>query len=122
MARLEEITQAPFPATGTAPVTNTAISLVRASPGIGRRHYLRQIILSAWGAAPAVPPTVTISGGGLSVPLTFIATTTGTTTYLEVEFPGTLMFQSGVGYQIDVPALGAGVVASLTVLDRALAE
>jgi hypothetical protein len=123
MARLEELTATPFLPTSTAVVTNAAISVVRAAPARQSRWAFKMVRLTYYGAAPAVAPTLTISGGGLAQPIIIVGTTTGTTGGAELRIPDTaLLLAEATSYQIDVPALGAGCIATVLLLDRVVAS
>ena len=126
MARTEDYIAKPFPATAVATAVNTAISLVRPAPGIGLQYALKRITLSAWGtAAPDVAPTLTISGGGLAVPLIIVGqinvsgTANSITATLNIDTT-VLLLGPNQSYTISVPALGATFTSTLWVLDRAL--
>lgn len=120
MARVEDYIAKPFPVTSTAVVTNTAISLVRAAPVKNTQWAFKKVVLSSWGTgSPAVAPTLTISGGGMPNPIVVIGDLANGFIYAEIEIPhSVLLMAEATPYQIDVPALGAGFIASIWVLDK----
>ncbi len=119
MARLEEYIARPWPVTCVTSAANTAIALVRAAPVKDTQWVFKKAHLTYYGGTPAVVPTLTISGGGLATPIVLGGESINGGE-IVFESPTALLLNESTAYQLDVPALGAGVVASLVLMDARL--
>jgi hypothetical protein len=94
--------------------TNAAATATRAAPGAGRRHVLTGVLITM-SAAPTAGGAVTLTGAKA------IGGPTGTTLHtiaaggvLDITLPIRLECEVNTALSIALPALGVGVVGSVT--------
>jgi hypothetical protein len=114
MAALSETALAPSEWFAAGTGTNAAAVATRAAPGAMRRHVVTAVVVTVSGT-PTAGGAVTLAGGKvIGGPVSTTLATVGAGALQPIVIPVRFVCEIDAAVTLTLPALGAGVIGSVT--------